>query len=96
MFERPLNQRFDARKSERHGDSITGFLSWQDMPELAKVTENDLADRMHVSVRFELTEDRVHALHLELAGQAALVCQRCLDIMHVDLSGGFKLALVAT
>lgn len=66
------------------------------MPELAKVTENLGSDRVNVSVRFELTEDRVHALHLDVTGAASLICQRCLDTLDVDLSGPFTLALVAT
>lgn len=96
MFDRPLNRRFDARKAERHGETVSGFLSWQDMPELAQVTENPATDRIGVSVRFERTDDRVHAMHLAFDGTAKVLCQRCLEVMEVDMSGACSLALVMT
>lgn len=94
MFERPLNRLFEARKGERHGDTVSGHLAWQNMPELAKVTENPESDRVEVSVRFERGEDNVLAMHLIIGGTAQLICQRCLEVMPLDLSGECKLAVV--
>ena len=96
MFERPLNRLFEARKGERHGDTVSGHLSWHQMPELARVTENAASDQIQVSVRFERTEDNVLAMHLDIQGSVKLVCQRCLDLMDFDVQGSCALAVVTS
>ena len=96
MFDRPLNRLFEARKGERHGDTVSGHLSWQNMPELAQVTENHATDRVNVSVRFSRTDDNVLAMHLDIQGSVRLICQRCLDTMDHDASGSCELAVVTS
>ena len=96
MFERPLNRLFEARKGERHGDTVSGHLSWQNMPELVQVTENPATDRVNVSVSFRRTDDNVLAMHLRVQGAVSLICQRCLDVMSHDVSGECDLAVVTS
>ena len=77
----------------RHGETLTGNIALAQMPRLAELL-NEGAGRVDFDLRFGRDDAGQACVLGHMVARLAVICQRCLEPMEIDVEREVRLALV--
>ena len=77
----------------RHGESLTGNVALAQMPRLAELL-NEEAGRVDFELRFGRDDAGQACVLGHIGARLAVICQRCLEPMEIDVEREVRVALV--
>ena len=86
MLTEPLPNALDVRKASARGVSISGTLKPLDLPRF-KALLADEAGAIRADLAFSRDEENRPVVQVKIAAEVAVICQRCLNAMQVDVEG---------
>ena len=93
MAEAQIPHRVDAVKFVEQNQQFNGEIDSSELTRLTQSVERCLAP-ISVTLSFERDEERHRLLVGNCSTRVAMTCQRCLDVVEVDVSSRFELGLV--
>ena len=88
-----LPSQIDPRKLAIQGALLEGHIAVDDLTRLSLSVEA-IKDPVNVSIKFELDESKQYLATGSAAVSVKVICQRCLDLMTVDLVSDFALQII--
>lgn len=95
MLIEPLPTVLDVRKAAVRGATISGTLDPLDLKRFLPLIA-DPEGYISVEMRFSRDEEQRYLLHMATSASIAVICQRCLERMPIQLSSECTLAIVWT
>jgi uncharacterized protein len=92
MSKAPPEQIYPLRLA-RHGETLKGSVAPEQMPRLAELAE-ERGGRAQFELRFDHDEDGQACVRGHIGASLVMLCQRCLEPMHVDVECEVSVALV--
>ncbi|MBM97072.1 MAG: hypothetical protein CMI09_14640 [Oceanospirillaceae bacterium] len=93
MAEAQIPHRVDAVKFVEQIQKLSGEIDSSELTRLNQSVERCLAP-INCVLSFERDEERHRLLVGECSTRVAMICQRCLDVVEVEVSSRFELGLV--
>lgn len=95
MSTAPLPRSLDIRKAAVRGVTLSGTLASRDLPRFQSMLADQDAT-IQVDLSFGKDEERRPVVGLALTASVAVICQRCLQPMPLELGGSSRLGIVWT
>lgn len=95
MFIEPLPTILDVRKAAVRGAKVAGTLKPLDLKRFLPLVAGTDCE-ISVEMNFSRDEEQRYLLHLSINAVIAVICQRCLEVMPIQLSSECTLAMVWT
>ncbi len=88
-----LPNRADLRKLATQNANVSARVKLSALPRVVQVVESEEAE-IDVELAFRRDEQGLYVIDGEITGRLAMVCQRCLDAVTLDVKSDFNLAVV--
>lgn len=95
MLTETLPTALDVRKAATRGVGVNGLLKPLDLQRFRPLLAGD-EGRIEVELTFSCDEENRHLIHVAIAADVLVTCQRCLEAMPEHLVSDNTLAIVST